>query len=140
MRRASRHRRSSRPNRTAPAMRSPTHRASGFPHRRPLANRPPPPPLAGSSDPHLVPQLLKLLRHPVWRARAMAAYALRASADASARAGMSAALTDPAWQVRVEAVEYFGALGRSVDAERVEPLLADRHPAVRLAAEQALTH
>ena len=96
--------------------------------------------LAGTTDPRAIPRLCALLQHPVWRLRAMAAFAIRVSEDPRAAAAMTAALVDPAWQVRVEAVEYFGAVGGPARAERIEPRLADRHVAVRVAAERALTH
>jgi hypothetical protein len=68
----------------------------------------------------------------------MAAYALRESADPRAAVAMAAALTDRAWQVRMEAVGYVAAAGGPGAAERITPRLRDRHPAVRLAAESAL--
>jgi HEAT repeat protein len=83
--------------------------------------------------------LIPLLGDSVWRLRAMAAFALRHSLDPRAEAAMRSALNDPAWQVRVEAVEYFGGLGGSSMVARVRPRLDDRHVAVRLAAERALT-
>jgi len=82
--------------------------------------------------------LIPLLQHPVWRLRAMAASALSASRDHEAEVAMNAALTDPAWQVRFEAVEYFAALGGPALAARLRPLTTDRHVAVRLAAQRAL--
>ena len=69
----------------------------------------------------------------------MAAYAIRESRDRRAEAAMSTALTDPAWQVRVEAVEYFAALGGPALSARLRPRLDDRHVAVRRAAEAALS-
>jgi hypothetical protein len=51
---------------------------------------------------------------------------------------MAAALTDRAWQGRMEAVGYVAAAGGPGAAERITPRLRDRHPAVRLAAESAL--
>ena len=95
--------------------------------------------LAVAADPRAVPPLLALLDHPVWRLRAMAAYALRAMADPRAERAMLAALADPAWQVRVEAVEYLAALGGPDLSDRLRPRLEDRHLAVRLVAERALT-
>jgi beta-lactamase regulating signal transducer with metallopeptidase domain len=95
--------------------------------------------LAAARDPRALPRLLPLLSHPVWRLRAMAAFALRASGDPRAERVMARALTDPAWQVRTEAVEYFAALGGSDLSDRLRPRLEDRHLAVRLAAERALT-
>lgn len=52
---------------------------------------------------------------------------------------MNTALTDPAWQVRLEAVEYFTTLGGPDFTERIILRRNDRHVAVRLAAERALT-
>ena len=49
---------------------------------------------------------------------------------------MLAMLGDEAWQVRVEAVEYFGELGDPAFREYLRPSLTDRHIAVRSAAEQ----
>jgi beta-lactamase regulating signal transducer with metallopeptidase domain len=95
--------------------------------------------LATARDPRAVGRLVPLVGHPVWRLRAMAAYALRASGDPRAEAAMNTALGDPAWQVRVEAVEYFAALGGRTLFARLSPRLADRHVAVRHAAERALT-
>jgi hypothetical protein len=48
---------------------------------------------------------------------------------------MRDALDDPAWQVRVEAVRYFGAIGRGED---VREMTNDRHIAVRATAEEVL--
>lgn len=89
-------------------------------------------------DPRAVPDLIGLMSHSVWRMRAMAAHALRESGDDRAEGAMDRALTDPAWQVRVEAVQYFGARGGARLSDRLEPRLRDRHIAVRLAAEAAL--
>jgi len=52
---------------------------------------------------------------------------------------MRTALRDPAWQVRVEAVDYLARLGGRSVRPLLEPLRGDRHLAVRLAAERALT-
>jgi HEAT repeat protein len=68
----------------------------------------------------------------------MTAFALRELAAPDAQAPMSRALSDPAWQVRLEAVEYFEQLEPPDLVQRLEPRLRDRHVAVRLAAEQAL--
>jgi beta-lactamase regulating signal transducer with metallopeptidase domain len=95
--------------------------------------------LAPARDPRAVMPLIRLLDHGVWRLRAMAAYALRESQDPRAAAAMKTALTDPAWQVRLEAVEYFAARGGPLLDARLRPRLGDRHVAVRLAAEHALT-
>jgi beta-lactamase regulating signal transducer with metallopeptidase domain len=94
--------------------------------------------LAPARDPRAVPGFIRQLRHPVWRLRAMAAYALGEARNPRSSAAMEIALTDPAWQVRIEAVEYFAGLGGSGLADRLGPRLADRHIAVRLAAERAL--
>ncbi len=51
---------------------------------------------------------------------------------------MRAALTDPAWQVRTSAVEYIGALGDAGHLPLLRARLADRHIAVRDAAQTAL--
>jgi HEAT repeat protein len=69
----------------------------------------------------------------------MAAHALRELGDPATTEAMNAALTDPAWQVRIEAVEYFARLGGAGLPERLRPRLTDRHVIVRHAAEQALT-
>ena len=94
--------------------------------------------LAVAGEPRAVPRLVELLSDPVWRMRAMAAFALRVAADPRAEAAMAAALTDPAWQVRMEAVEYVAAMAGPRMRDRLVPLLADRHVAVRHAAERAL--
>jgi len=95
--------------------------------------------LAPSRDPRAIPALLPLLAHPVWRLRAMAAAALRVSGSPEAAGRMRAALADPAWQVRVEAVEYFVALGGPSLENTLQPLLNDRHIAVRHAAADGLS-
>jgi hypothetical protein len=95
--------------------------------------------LAIARDLRAVTRLIPLLGSPNWRLRAMAAHALNASLDSRAEAAMHGALSDPAWQVRYEAVEYFGALGGPLVTTRLRPRLDDRHVAVRLAADRALT-
>ncbi|HEV8150822.1 MAG TPA: M56 family metallopeptidase [Gemmatimonadales bacterium] len=95
--------------------------------------------LAPVRDPRATPRLVALLSHPVWRLRAMAAHALAVAVDPRSEPAMTAALTDPAWQVRIEAVDYAAQLGGSARAERLRPRLSDRHIAVRLAAQTALT-
>ena len=95
--------------------------------------------LAPARDSRSPGPLVALLGHPVWRLRAMAAHALAVLADPGTSDAMNAALTDPAWQVRVEAVEYFAQLRDPGLAERLRPRRADRHVAVRQAAEHALT-
>jgi hypothetical protein len=95
--------------------------------------------VAYAADPSAVPRLIPLLGHPVWRLRAMAAFALRAGADRRAFDSMTGALQDAAWQVRAEAVGYFGHLADPSMRSRLRLLLRDRHPAVRHAAEQALS-
>lgn len=95
--------------------------------------------LAVAHDSRAVPNLIPLLRHPVWRLRAMAAFALRRSLDPRAETAMNAALDDPAWQVRTQAVEYFGEIGGPKLQSRLTSRLKDRHAAVRLAAQRALT-
>ena len=95
--------------------------------------------LAGVRDPRVVMRLAELLVHPVWRLRAMAAATLRQSRDPTVASAMAAVLTDPAWQVRIEAVEYVAALGGPAQSQLLEPRLEDRHPAVRDAAERALS-
>jgi hypothetical protein len=93
--------------------------------------------LAGAREPKAVPRLVELLSDPVWRMRAMAAFALRVSGDPRAEDAMRAALTDPAWQVRMEAVGYFATLAGPEMRGLLTPRLADRHVAVRHAAEAA---
>ena len=95
--------------------------------------------LADARDPRAVPHLAPLVQHPVWRLRAMAAYALRELRDARSEDAMHAALTDAAWQVRLQAVEYFAALGGPGRSTRLRARLDDRHVAVRLAAERAIS-
>ena len=95
--------------------------------------------LATARDPRAITRLVSLLDHPIWRLRAMAAYAVREAGDPQAETAMTTALTDPAWQVRLEAVEYFVALGGPTLVGRIRPRLDDRHIAVRLAAQRALT-
>ena len=90
-------------------------------------------------DARAVEPLIRLTGHPVWRLRATAAHALRESVDPRAEAAMTAALVDPAWQVRLEAVAYVAALGGPLVTERLRARLDDRHVAVRLAAQRALT-
>ena len=69
----------------------------------------------------------------------MAASALRElGAPGAAAEAMSRALQDPAWQVRVEAVAYFGMLRDPRFRVLVEPLRRDPHIAVRLAAGETL--
>jgi hypothetical protein len=70
----------------------------------------------------------------------MAAYALMESGDPAAGAAMDAALTDPAWQVRVSAVEYHARLTPFTPSDRLRDRLTDRHLAVRSAAERILSH
>jgi beta-lactamase regulating signal transducer with metallopeptidase domain len=95
--------------------------------------------LAYAGDRRATPRLLPLLKHPVWRLRAMAAFAIANLRDPAAALSMRPMLADPAWQVRVEAVDYFAAVAPSSPG-LLRPLLDDRHIAVRLAAERALTH
>jgi HEAT repeat protein len=51
---------------------------------------------------------------------------------------MVRAAGDEAWQVRMSAVAYLGRLGGDANLALVRAHLADRHVAVRLAAEKAL--
>jgi HEAT repeat protein len=51
---------------------------------------------------------------------------------------MVAALKDPAWQVRMEAVEYLGSMPQNPYDDVSRQSLADRHVAVRRAAADAL--
>ena len=52
---------------------------------------------------------------------------------------MIAALSDYAWQVRVEAVEYLAGMGEVASRpEVIRPRLNDDHIAVRHAAQRAL--
>jgi len=65
----------------------------------------------------------------------MGAFALAKIADPAAYPAMRRALADPAWQVRICAVHYFGALG---DRRLIQAMRDDRHIAVRTAAEEVL--
>ena len=94
--------------------------------------------LAIAGDARAVPLLIPLLRHPVWRVRAMAAHALESLSDTRALDAMREALGDPAWQVRVEAVDFLAAVGGAEVESLLRPRLADRHIAVRRAAQRAL--
>jgi beta-lactamase regulating signal transducer with metallopeptidase domain len=94
--------------------------------------------LAHSGDPRAVAPLVELLRRPEWRLRAMAAFALAEIGDARAAPAMTRAADDEAWQVRVSAVAYLARLGGDANRALVRAHLADRHVAVRLAAEKAL--
>lgn len=76
-----------------------------------------------------------LLREDNWRVRAMAMTALAEIADPRAAKAIRPMLDDPAWQVRAEAVRYFSTIG---ERSPIEPMLEDRHVAVRAAAEEAL--
>jgi hypothetical protein len=49
---------------------------------------------------------------------------------------MLALIDDPAWQVRLEVVRYLAVTGGSRAA--IDAMRADRHVAVRTAAEEAL--
>ena len=94
--------------------------------------------LGQTGDQQSVPRLIALLDDPVWRMRAMAAFALRASADPRAADAMLRARGDSAWQVRIEVPGYLGALGDPRYRPILETMTADRHIAVRSAAEEAL--
>jgi bla regulator protein BlaR1 len=94
--------------------------------------------LAQSADGRVVRPLLPLLDDRVWRVRAMAAFAVAQFADPAAEPAMRAAMDDPAWQVRTSAVEYFGGLRSAEHLPLLRARLADRHPAVRGAAQDAL--
>jgi beta-lactamase regulating signal transducer with metallopeptidase domain len=95
--------------------------------------------LAYAGDRRATQRLVPLLQHPVWRLRAMAAFAIANLKDSEAALAMRPMLADPAWQVRMEAVDYFSAQ-EPASPDLLRPLLNDRHLAVRLAAERALTH
>jgi HEAT repeat protein len=69
--------------------------------------------------------------------RAMAAFALAELADPAAHEAMLDALGDPAWQVRVEAVHYLGAMRLPSDRDVLLGMRADRHVVVRDAATEA---
>ena len=94
--------------------------------------------LGHSHDPRAVAPLIELLRRPEWRLRAMAASALDELSDPRAIPAMARAADDEAWQVRVSAVAFLGRLGGEVNRTIVRAHLADRHLAVRIAAEKAL--
>ena len=90
-------------------------------------------------DPRATPSLVAQMDHPVWRLRAMAASALEAIGDVRARDAMVRALGDEAWQVRSAAVSYLGALNEPALTPLIRARLSDRHVAVRMAAQRALT-
>ncbi|MFL5385258.1 MAG: M56 family metallopeptidase [Longimicrobiaceae bacterium] len=94
--------------------------------------------LAQSRDPRAVAPLIELLGRPEWRLRAMAASALDELGDPRALPAMARAAGDEAWQVRVSAVAFLGRVGGDANQAIVRAHLADRHIAVRLAAEKAL--
>ena len=91
--------------------------------------------LAVAGDRRATPALVPLLEHPVWRLRGSAAFALHHIGDPRAERAMDAALHDEAWQVRVEAAAYFAKLG---DRDRLVPMQADPHVAVRIVVADAL--
>ncbi|HVG43927.1 MAG TPA: M56 family metallopeptidase [Longimicrobium sp.] len=95
--------------------------------------------LAQSREPRAVAPLVELMRRPEWRLRAMAAYALAEIGGPPVSDAMTRAADDEAWQVRVSAVAYLGRLGGAANLALVRAHLADRHIAVRLAAEKALS-
>jgi HEAT repeat protein len=68
----------------------------------------------------------------------MAAAALNEIGDPRAIPAMARAAGDEAWQVRVSAVAFLGRVGGEANRSIVRAHLADRHIAVRLAAEKAL--
>jgi HEAT repeat protein len=70
--------------------------------------------------------------------RALASFALREIGDPRAAEAMTAALDDPAWQVRSTAVAYLGELGDVSALKHVRPLLADPHIVLRSAAAEAI--
>jgi hypothetical protein len=92
--------------------------------------------LGWSGDRRATAEITRLLQEPVWRVRAMAAHALAQLADPSASKAMLALIDDPAWQVRLEVVRYLAATNGSRGA--IDAMRADRHVAVRTAAEEAL--
>jgi hypothetical protein len=94
--------------------------------------------LAQTPEPRAVTPLIELLQRPEWRLRAMAAAALDEIGDPRAVPAMVRAAGDEAWQVRVSAVAFLGRVGGDANRAIVRAHLADRHIAVRLAAEQAL--
>jgi beta-lactamase regulating signal transducer with metallopeptidase domain len=94
--------------------------------------------LAEGREPRAVEPLIGLLQRPEWRLRAMAAAALDAIDDPRALPAMARAADDEAWQVRVSAVAFLGRAGGEAHVAVVRAHLADRHIAVRLAAEKAL--
>lgn len=92
--------------------------------------------LGWSGDRRATASIMRLLDEPVWRVRAMAAHALAQLADPSASEAMLALIDDPAWQVRVQVVRYLAVTGGS--RATIDAMRADRHLAVRTAAEEAL--
>ena len=94
--------------------------------------------LAQVGDRESAPRLAALLDDPIWRMRAMAAFALREAADPRAADAMLRVRNDSAWQVRIEVAGYLGALHDRRFQTVLETMTADRHAAVRAAAEEAL--
>jgi hypothetical protein len=94
--------------------------------------------LAQVGDRASVPRLTELLDDPNWRMRAMAAFALHAAADPRSAEAMLSARSDQAWQVRIEVAAYLGALHDPRYYPILKKMSADRHVAVRSAAEEAL--
>jgi len=94
--------------------------------------------LGEGREPRAVAPLIELLRRSEWRLRAMAAFALEEIGDPRAAPAMTLAAGDEAWQVRASAVAFLGRLGGDANVALVRAHLADRHVAVRLAAEAAL--
>lgn len=68
----------------------------------------------------------------------MAAYALDRIGDRNAEMAMAGAVQDEAWQVRVSAVHFIGALHNPKYQLLLEAALTDRHVAVRGTASEAL--
>lgn len=93
--------------------------------------------LGVAGDRRATQPLLAMLGEPIWRVRAMAATALADIADPAANDAILRAIDDSAWQVRMEVVRYLGAFGTRHHAA-IRAMLADRHSAVRAAAEDVL--
>ncbi|HEX8171373.1 MAG TPA: M56 family metallopeptidase [Thermoanaerobaculia bacterium] len=91
--------------------------------------------LAVAADARAVEPLVAELTDPVWRVRSGAAFAL-AEIGRGADEPMRRALSDDAWQVRSSAVRYFGKQPGARPI--IEAMRADRHIAVRNAADEAL--
>ena len=69
----------------------------------------------------------------------MAAYPLDGIGDETAAVAMARAVGDEAWQVRLSAVDFIGALHSAKYQSLLQTALGDRHIAVRQAASEAIS-